>query len=158
MGQANFNSPIGPIAIYSEDGCITKLEFNKRLEAEQIDAIIEVCKTELTEYFDGKRKTFDIKIKPAGTAFQLRVWDKLKEIPFGKTISYSDLAIRLGDLKVIRAAGTANGKNKIPIIIPCHRVIGKDGSLVGFAGGLDIKEQLLRHEGVISGEQIKIFG
>uniref|UniRef100_UPI004049FBA9 methylated-DNA--[protein]-cysteine S-methyltransferase n=1 Tax=Fulvivirga sp. TaxID=1931237 RepID=UPI004049FBA9 len=158
MGQANFNSPVGPIAICSEDGYITKIEFNKHLEAEATDSVIEDCKTELTEYFDGKRKTFDIKIKPVGTEFQLRVWNMLKEIPFGKTISYSDLAIRLGDLKVIRAAGTANGKNKIPIIIPCHRVIGKDGSLVGFAGGLDIKEKLLRHEGVISGEQIKIFG
>lgn len=158
MGQANFNSPVGPIAIYSEDGCITKIEFNKHLKAEATDSVIEDCKTELTEYFDGKRQTFGVKIKPVGTEFQLRVWDMLKEIPFGKTISYSDLAIRLGDLKVIRAAGTANGKNKIPIIIPCHRVIGKDGSLVGFAGGLDIKEKLLRHEGVISGEQIKIFG
>ncbi|MEQ8242708.1 methylated-DNA--[protein]-cysteine S-methyltransferase [Fulvivirga sp.] len=158
MGQANFNSPVGPIAIYSEDGCITKIEFNKHLEAEATDSVIEDCQTELTEYFDGKRQTFGVKIKPVGTEFQLRVWNMLKKIPFGKTISYSDLAIRLGDLKAIRAAGTANGKNKIPIIIPCHRVIGKDGSLVGFAGGLHIKEKLLRHEGVISGEQIKIFG
>ncbi|MTI40315.1 methylated-DNA--[protein]-cysteine S-methyltransferase [Fulvivirga lutimaris] len=158
MGQSNFNSPIGPIATYSEDDCITQIEFNQHLEEEETDSVIESCKTQLTEYFKGQRKTFNVKIKPVGTEFQLRVWNKLKEIPFGKTISYSDLAIRLGDLKAIRAAGTANGKNKIPIIIPCHRVIGKDGSLVGFAGGLEIKEQLLRQEGVISGEQIKIFG
>jgi methylated-DNA-[protein]-cysteine S-methyltransferase len=158
MGQSNFNSQVGPIAIFSENDSIVKIEFNRKVEVDKTDVVIETCKTELTEYFDGKRKTFDVKINPVGTDFQLRVWNQLKEIPYGKTISYSDLAIRLGDLKVIRAAGTANGKNKIPIIIPCHRVIGKDGSLVGFAGGLDIKEQLLRHEGVISGEQIKIFG
>lgn len=158
MGQSNFSSPIGPIAIFSENEGISKIEFNKEVEVDEPDAIIETCKTELTEYFEGKRKSFDIKICPTGTDFQLRVWNQLMEIPYGKTITYSDLAIRLGDLKVIRAAGTANGKNKIPIIIPCHRVIGKDGSLVGFSGGLKIKEQLLRHEGVISGEQIKIFG
>lgn len=158
MGQSNFNSPVGPIAIYSDDDAITQIKFNKKVEIEQTDKVIEQCKVELTEYFEDNRKTFNVKIKPVGTEFQLRVWNKLMDIPYGKTISYSDLAIRLGDIKVIRAAGTANGKNKIPIIIPCHRVIGKDGSLVGFAGGLEIKEQLLRNEGIISGEQIKIFG
>lgn len=158
MGQSNFNSPVGPIAIYSDDDAITQIKFNKKVELEQTDEVIEKCKTELAEYFNGKRKSFDIQIKPEGTEFQLRVWNQLMNIPYGKTISYSDLAIRLGDIKVIRAAGTANGKNKIPIIIPCHRVIGKNGSLVGFAGGLEIKEQLLKNEGIISGEQIKIFG
>lgn len=101
---------------------------------------------QLKEYFDGKRTQFALTLNPEGTDFQKRVWKQLMEIPFGKTKSYQEIANQLEDPKVIRAAATANGKNPIAIIIPCHRVIGSDGSLTGYAGGLHRKRWLLDHE------------
>lgn len=103
--------------------------------------------SQLKEYFDGKRKEFDLQLETEGTEFQKKVWDELVKIPFGTTISYKELAVRMGDEKVIRAAASANGANPLPIVIPCHRVIGSDGSLVGYGGGLKIKERLLTLEG-----------
>ncbi|MCH7973572.1 MAG: methylated-DNA--[protein]-cysteine S-methyltransferase [Bacteroidetes bacterium] len=102
---------------------------------------------QLKEYFRGERKCFDLPLDIEGTEFQKKVWDELIKIPFGTTISYKELAVRLGDEKVIRAAASANGANPLPIVIPCHRVIGSDGSLVGYGGGLKIKEKLLDLEG-----------
>ena len=102
---------------------------------------------QLKEYFSGERKCFDLPIDIEGTEFQKKVWDELIKIPFGTTISYKELAVRLGDEKVIRAAASANGANPLPIVIPCHRVIGSNGSLIGYAGGLKIKEKLLTLEG-----------
>jgi methylated-DNA-[protein]-cysteine S-methyltransferase len=102
---------------------------------------------QLKEYFGGERKHFDLPLEIKGTEFQRRVWNELLKIPYGKTISYKDLAVRLGDEKVIRAAASANGANPLPIAIPCHRVIGSDGSLIGYGGGLEIKEKLLILEG-----------
>lgn len=102
---------------------------------------------QLKEYFDGERKEFNLPLETEGTEFQKKVWDELIKIPFGTTISYKELAVRLGDEKVIRAAASANGANPLPIVIPCHRVIGSDGSLVGYGGGLKIKERLLTLEG-----------
>lgn len=101
---------------------------------------------QLKEYFSGERTEFDLKLNPKGTDFQKRVWQQLQEIPFSKTVSYQTIANRLGDPKVIRAAASANGKNPLSIIIPCHRVIGKDGSLTGYASGLHRKKWLLEHE------------
>jgi methylated-DNA-[protein]-cysteine S-methyltransferase len=101
----------------------------------------------LIEYFNGERKHFDIPLEIEGTEFQKRVWNELLKIPYGRTISYKELAVRLGDEKVIRAAASANGANPLPIVIPCHRVIGSDGSLIGYGGGLEIKEKLLILEG-----------
>ena len=111
---------------------------------------------QLDEYFNGTRKYFDLPLTPEGTPFQKQVWEALQEIPYGKTISYSQLAIQLGNLKTIRAVGLANGQNPIAIIIPCHRVIGKDGSQVGYGGGLENKVWLLRHEGALA-DQIPLF-
>ena len=102
--------------------------------------------TQLQEYFVGSRKGFDFKINPQGTPFQKRVWDALLEIPFGKTTSYQELSIKLGDVKAIRAVASANGKNPLWVVVPCHRVIGSDGSLTGYAGGLWRKKWLLEHE------------
>jgi len=102
---------------------------------------------QLKEYFDGERKHFDLPLEIEGTEFQKRVWNELLKIPYGRTISYKELAVRLGDEKVIRAAASANGANPLPIVIPCHRVIGSDGSLIGYGGGLEIKEKLLVLEG-----------
>lgn len=156
--KAVIDSLVGNIRIESESGFITKIAFNADEELVESDCpIITQCIEELEEYFKGNRKNFDVPIKMDGTDFQKRVWSELKNIPFGKTISYSELANRLGDIKTIRAAASANGKNKLPIIIPCHRVIGKDGSLVGFSGGLDKKEWLLKIEGVIRDEQLNLF-
>jgi len=102
---------------------------------------------QLKEYFSGERKNFDLPLEIEGTEFQKGVWNELLKIPYGKTISYKELAVRLGDEKVIRAAASANGANPLPIVIPCHRVIGSDGSLIGYGGGLEIKEKLLVLEG-----------
>lgn len=133
------------------------IEFKESSEADNSSTLIDQCTDELMRYFNGTLNKFTVPIQLSGTPFQNKVWQALTEIPFGASMSYSDLAIRLGDLECIRAAGTANGKNKIPIIVPCHRVIGKDGSLVGFSGGIDKKKWLLKHEGIIRGEQIEIF-
>ena len=105
--------------------------------------------SQLKEYFKGKRKEFDLPLEIEGTDFHKKVWNELLKIPYGKTISYKELAIRLGHEKVIRAAAKANGANPLPIVIPCHRVIGSDGSLVGYGGGLKIKEKLLSIEGIL---------
>ncbi|MCU0316055.1 MAG: methylated-DNA--[protein]-cysteine S-methyltransferase [Fimbriimonadaceae bacterium] len=111
--------------------------------------ILDQAVHELSEYFAGTRREFTVKLDPVGTEFQHRVWQTLREIPYGQTRSYLDQAKAIGDLKTIRAVGAANGKNPISILVPCHRVVGKNGSLVGFAGGLEAKEYLLRHEGVL---------
>jgi methylated-DNA-[protein]-cysteine S-methyltransferase len=107
---------------------------------------LEDCVMQLREYFKGVRKQFDLKLNPEGTDFQKQVWTLLEQIPYGKTISYLDLSKQLGDVKAIRAVANANGKNPLWIIIPCHRVIGSDGSLTGYAGGLHRKQWLLEHE------------
>jgi len=105
---------------------------------------------ELAEYFAGTRTTFDVPLGPPGTPFQRRVWDALRAIAYGTTLSYSDLARRLGDVRATRAVGAANGRNPIPIIVPCHRVVGANGALTGFGGGLDRKRWLLEHEGALT--------
>ena len=102
---------------------------------------------QLKEYFDRKRKNFKLPLEIIGTEFQKKVWNELLKINYGETITYKELAIRLGDLKSIRAAASANGANPLPIVIPCHRVIGSNGELVGYGGGLDVKEKLLQLEG-----------
>ena len=105
--------------------------------------------TQIREYFSGERKLFNVPLDLEGTDFQKKVWEELQKIPFGKTISYKTLSENLGDVKAIRAVGKANGQNPVAIIVPCHRVIGADGSLIGYACGLDIKEKLLQLEGVL---------
>lgn len=107
------------------------------------------AKQQLTEYFDGTRTTFDLPLEALGSAFEHRVWNALRTIPFGVTVSYGELARRLGDVNATRAVGAANGKNPIPIIVPCHRVVGANGELTGFGGGLDCKRWLLEHEGAL---------
>jgi len=108
--------------------------------------VVHVFK-QLSEYFKRERKAFDLRLEIIGTEFQKKVWKELLNIPYGKTITYNQLAINLGDKKVIRAAGAANGANPLPIVIPCHRVIGSDGNLVGYGGGLEVKQKLLELEG-----------
>jgi methylated-DNA-[protein]-cysteine S-methyltransferase len=138
------------LQITSENDAITSVSFWKESrQEERITTVIEQCILELDEYFHRGRKFFTVELNPMGTAFQKKVWTELINIPFGKTISYEALAILLGDVKAIRAVGLANGQNPIGIIVPCHRVIGKNGDLTGYAGGLENKEWLLYHEGSI---------
>lgn len=129
----------------------TELPTIKPHEIKEINEAI----LQFKEYFEGTRKTFSIPLKPEGTDFQKKVWNELAKIPFGNTVSYQEIANRLGDPKVIRAAASANGKNPISIIIPCHRVIGSDGALTGYAGGLHRKKWLLAHENPV--KQTSLF-
>ena len=120
------------------------------LKASLVEAgslIIEKCKEQLLEYFNGERKDFDLPVLLVGSEFQKGVWESLMEIPYGKTVSYISLSRKLGDEKAIRAVARANGENALAIIVPCHRVLGSDGSLTGYAGGLRVKKKLLQLEG-----------
>jgi len=120
-----------------------------------IPAVLTTAVYQINEYFEGTRTTFDLPLKPSGTPFQLKVWKALQEIPFGTTISYLVLSKTIGDFRAVRAVAAANGKNPLWIIIPCHRVIGSDGSLTGYAGGLHRKKWLLAHE--CNSEQLSFF-
>jgi len=148
-----YQSPIGRLLLIGTDGVLEALHFPKTQEQEHIskecqcnEACFKKVLTQLAEYFAGTRREFDLKIAPKGTDFQKSVWQELQKIPFGKTASYGEIAERIGNEKASRAVGMANGKNPIPIIVPCHRVIGKDGSLTGFGGGLEVKRKLLKLE------------
>jgi methylated-DNA-[protein]-cysteine S-methyltransferase len=146
-----YQSPVGLLKIGGTDNYISELSFVDNKEQVThgepgISEIMHQCTEELIEFFNGKRRSFDIPVYQEGTAFQQRVWGELLNIPFGKTISYLELAKHLGDIKIIRAAASTSGKNKIAIVIPCHRVIGSDKSLVGYGGGLWRKKWLLQHE------------
>jgi len=159
--KRQITSQIGSLQIEAHDTFITSIKFideNQGIipDNDSNSEVLDKCMHELKEYFEGSRKSFTVSFIPSGTDFEKEVWMELVKIPFGQTISYEQLAIRLGDINKIRAAARANGKNPIPILIPCHRVIGKDGSLVGFSGGLHRKEWLLSHEGAI-GRQSSIF-
>lgn len=120
-----------------------------------IPEVLEDAVYQLKEYFEGSRQQFDLKLNPTGTDFQKKVWEALLEIPFGKTISYLELSKKLGDVKAIRAVASANGKNPLWIVVPCHRVIGTNGDLIGYAGGLHRKKWLLEHES--PAKQIALF-
>lgn len=148
MENCIINSPLGFTKISGDKNGIWQVTILNSEETitDIIPPELEDCVIQIQEYFNGSRKNFDLKFNPQGTDFQKRVWEQLKTIPYGKTISYLDLSKQLGDVKAIRAAASANGKNPLCIVIPCHRVIGSDGSLTGYAGGLYRKKWLLEHE------------
>lgn len=155
-GLAYYTSPLGDIVVQSEEHAITVVNFTQEpRQPEHATAATDRCILELDEYFHHGRKFFTVDLAPQGTAFQQKVWQALLDIPHGKTWSYEALAIHLGDIKAIRAVGLANGQNPIAILIPCHRVIGKHGDLVGYGGGLDNKAWLLQHEGAV--RQMSLF-
>lgn len=158
QGRGYYDSPVGALLIESEDERITLVNFVRSDERneEHLTPAIERCITELDEYFFKGRKFFSIDLTLRGTEFQVKVWNELLNIPYGKTASYLDLAKKLGDPNLVRAVGIANGENPVAIIVPCHRVIGKNGDLVGYGGGMDKKEWLLLHEGAFT-EQLKLF-
>lgn len=147
-----FDSPIGPLALGEEDGAIVRLwlpgQPTPRLMPHKTP-LLERAEGQLKEYFNGQRQVFDLPLAPVGTPFQQKVWKALQEIPFGRVESYGALARRIGSPKGSRAVGMANHHNPIPILIPCHRVVGADGKLTGYAGGLDCKIWLLEREGIL---------
>ncbi|MBP2834134.1 methylated-DNA--[protein]-cysteine S-methyltransferase [Aquimarina sp. U1-2] len=146
---AYIETPLGITAITGDQEGISKIsikEESKRTVSNTIPYHLQEAVVQFKEYFEGKRTDFDVKLNPSGTDFQKRVWKELLHIPYGHTTTYLDIAKRLGDPKCIRAAASANGKNPLWIMIPCHRVIGSDGSLTGYAGGLWRKKWLLDHE------------
>ena len=143
-------SPIGPLLLAGSGERLRKVGFSsgRRAEApmpewERCDAAFGEAKRQLNEYFEGDRRTFDLPLDPLGTAFQRRVWDALAAIPYGETRSYKEIAAATGNPKAALAVGSANGSNPLPIVVPCHRVIGSDGGLTGYAGGLSAKRLLL---------------
>ncbi|MBU0507178.1 MAG: methylated-DNA--[protein]-cysteine S-methyltransferase [bacterium] len=148
METAYYKSPIGFLKITASEKGITEINFTKKKtsRAKPTSCILTQCFKELDEYFSGKRKQFTVPLETQGTAFQKKVWKSLVKIPYGKTLAYSDIAEKIDKPKACRAVGMANNRNKIAIVIPCHRVIGKSGKLVGYASGLKHKEWLLEHE------------
>ncbi len=148
MAIAFISTPLGSARLEGDENglnIITVLEQDEP-ESKIIPEVLVDAVYQLNEYFEGKRQNFDLLLNPEGTEFQKKVWSLLSEIPYGKTISYLELSRRFGDEKAIRAVASANGKNPLWIFIPCHRVIGSDGSLTGYAGGLHRKKWLLNHE------------
>jgi methylated-DNA-[protein]-cysteine S-methyltransferase len=148
MVTAYIKSPVGITEITGDENgvCVIHvLDFEKPV-SEEIPVELKDATSQLAEYFDGTRQDFTFKINPKGSDFQKSVWQELLKIPFGKTVSYMDITKKLGDVKAIRAVASANGKNPLWIVVPCHRVIGTDGSLTGYAGGLWRKKWLLEHE------------
>jgi methylated-DNA-[protein]-cysteine S-methyltransferase len=143
-------TPLGTLQLIASEEALLKINFSHQFIKDDSlsNDITRLAVMQLREYFDGERQLFELPLQPKGTEFQLKIWELLQTIPFGKTINYKELAQMYGDAGALRAAGTANGKNPLPIIIPCHRVIGADGNLTGYSGGLDKKEKLLKLEGV----------
>jgi len=145
-----YSSPVGFMEIAGDRSYIYEITFLKEGvspgRSDESTPVLEQCKSQLDEYFAGRRKTFDLPLMLRGTPFQKRVWEELAKIPYGKTLSYSDIADAIGNPGAVRAVGGANHSNPVSIIIPCHRVIGKDGSLTGYGGGLWKKQWLLEHE------------
>jgi methylated-DNA-[protein]-cysteine S-methyltransferase len=145
------DSPIGPLGLIASDVGLRAVLFDgRRIRAEGRSAVLSQAVRQLDAYFDGERLTFDLPLELHGTEFQRRCWLALGSIPFGQTVSYGEQAHRLGlGSDAARAVGAANGRNPLPIVLPCHRVIGADGSLTGFGGGLHVKRFLLEHEGAL---------
>ena len=162
MAATRFESPIGELVITASDAGLTGVYFPTSRHVPPLhevergtggealaSGLLARAREQLAEYFACTRTTFDLPLDAAGSPFEQRVWGALRTIPYGTTVSYSELARRLGDVRATRAVGAANGKNPIPIIVPCHRAVGARGELTGFGGGLDRKRWLLEHEGAI---------
>lgn len=152
MNYQYLTTPVGRLRLLSSGSELVRIEFEGREirtadQHEASDPVLVDCAAQLSEYFQGTRRVFHLPLGAAGTDFQQRVWQALGTIPYGQVRSYGDLARAIGNASAVRAVGAANGRNPLPIVVPCHRVIGSDGRLTGFAGGLGIKEALLRLEG-----------
>lgn len=156
MLSCTIETPLGVAKIIGDVhgiSSVSVLDQSEEISNTIPDELLEAV-SQLKAYFNSTRKTFDLKLNPTGTTFQKKVWKQLETIPFGKTISYLELSKQLGDVKAIRAVANANGKNPLWIIVPCHRVIGSDGSLTGYAGGLHRKQWLLNHESEVKQQSL----
>lgn len=159
------DSPVGPLFVAADDAGLRAIEFRDNRHPVRRDcdwregdnAVLREARRQLGEYFAGRRRHFDLPLSPQGTDFQRAVWSALATIPYGETISYAQLASRVRRPSATRAVGAANGRNPLPIVLPCHRVIGADGSLTGFGGGLPTKQFLLKLEGALPAE-FDLFG
>lgn len=170
LASATIDSPVGPLTVVASVRGVRAIlwpdDDERRVpaagraarqpisEAGSEHSVIEDVRRQLGEYFDGRRTDFDVPLDPIGTDFQQQAWQALRTIPFGTTVSYGEQAERMGDKNKARAVGAANGKNPISIIVPCHRVVGSNGSLTGFAGGVDTKRFLLDHERRVAGQTL----
>jgi methylated-DNA-[protein]-cysteine S-methyltransferase len=144
--RAICQSPLGPIEMTASEKGIVSLIFDAKGDAQEVSDLLTLCRLQLDEYFNGKRIRFDLPLDLQGTEFQIKVWNELLMVPFGETVSYLHIAKALADPNSTRAVGNANGKNPIPIIVPCHRIIGAGGNLVGYSGGIEKKKWLLQFE------------
>lgn len=147
MSTRAIKTPIGPLTLEADENAVTAIRFGAG-GAQDASPLLDAAEAQLREYFAGARRTFDLPLAPHGTAFQRRVWAALRTIPYGETRTYGELAAAIDSPNASRAVGMANHRNPIPIIIPCHRVIGANGTLTGYAGGLEIKRRLLALEGI----------
>ena len=152
MNYQFLDTPIGRLRLVSNGAALVKIEFEGHYSTADedkpvSDPALEACADQLRDYFAGTRDHFELPLEPAGTDFQRKVWAALSAIPHGELRSYRDIAMAIDNPAAVRAVGAANGRNPLPVVVPCHRVIGSDGSLTGFAGGLGIKRQLLELEG-----------
>lgn len=158
-------SPAGPLIIAADEAGLRHIEFHQNRHPASRDDwrggdndVLQAAEAQLHEYFAGARTHFELPMAPEGTPFQLSVWQELARIPYGATISYAELAQRVGNPTATRAVGAANGRNPLPIVLPCHRVIGAHGALTGFGGGLPVKHLLLELEGALREPQQALFG
>lgn len=149
MEARQIETSFGWVTILADNGSIQRLDFGKTMENTGESPLLLETERQLWQYFAGERREFSLPLDPQGTMFQKKVWEVLSHIPYGETRSYGEIAAAVGNPRACRAVGMANNRNPIPILIPCHRVIGADGSLVGYAGGLAFKTGLLRLEGVL---------
>ncbi|MDP6164697.1 MAG: methylated-DNA--[protein]-cysteine S-methyltransferase [Gammaproteobacteria bacterium] len=156
LSYTYITTPVGQLLLAGQGDVVHYVGFPQDKIVRQLpsawrrdDTVLPSCQRQLGEYFAGQRRTFDLVLNPQGTDFQKLVWQQLQSIAFGRVCSYQDLAIAIDRPKAARAVGAANGKNPIAVIIPCHRVVGANGTLTGFSGGLDVKQQLLELEGII---------
>ncbi|MES2670950.1 MAG: methylated-DNA--[protein]-cysteine S-methyltransferase [Pseudomonadota bacterium] len=165
----HFDTPIGTLTLAADADGLRHIEFPDNRHPMDREGwipgargaaadVLRATREQLREYFEGRRRAFDLPLRPQGTAFQMDVWRTLATIPWGATWSYRDLARTIGKPDAVRAVGAANGRNPLPIVLPCHRVIGADGSLTGFGGGLPIKAALLRLEGALPAQGGDLFG
>ena len=166
MWKTTIKSPVGELQVFATERGLSGLLWpeldDKRFNIDEYQdspnqPVFKQLTTQLNEYFAGKRQEFDLPLAPVGTAFQRLAWDALCQIPFGTTRSYREQAASIGRANAVRAIGAANGKNPISIVIPCHRVIGSNGNLTGFAGGIDVKRFLLDHEASVCGANLPQF-
>ena len=139
---------VGTISIVEDAGNIVRITLSGEMQSalKEETPLIKKMAAQLAEYFEGKRKTFDLPLNPEGTDFQRSIWNELVKVPYGQTRSYKDIAVAAGNPKAARAVGMANNRNPLMIVVPCHRIVGANGSLTGYAGGLDVKERLLELE------------